>query len=62
MDQLSIVLSGTRYRVVDEGAWWLDRDIAAREHIDSFGDSVTYSGDTLDRCIRRFRAGGFPPN
>ena len=35
------------------------REIAAREHTDPFGASVRYSRDTLDRWIRRYRAGGF---
>lgn len=35
------------------------REIAAREHTDPFGTSVRYSRDTLDRWIRRYRAGGF---
>lgn len=37
----------------------LVREIAAREHLDPFGISVRYSRDTLDRWIRRYRAGGF---
>ena len=37
----------------------LVREIAAREHTDPFGTSVSYSRDTLDRWIRRYRAGGF---
>jgi putative transposase len=37
----------------------LVREIAAREHTDPFGTSVRYSRDTLDRWIRRYRAGGF---
>ena len=37
----------------------LVREIAAREHIDPFGVRVRYSRDTLDRWIRRYRAGGF---
>lgn len=37
----------------------LVRDIAAREHTDPFGVRVRYSRDTLDRWIRRYRAGGF---
>jgi len=37
----------------------LVREIAAREHLDPFGTSVRYSRDTLDRWIRRYRAGGF---
>ena len=37
----------------------LVREIAAREHVDPFGASVRYSRDTLDRWIRRYRAGGF---
>jgi transposase InsO family protein len=37
----------------------LVREIAAREHTDPFGAVVTYSRDTLDRWIRRYRAGGF---
>lgn len=35
------------------------REIAAKEHTDPFGTSVRYSRDTLDRWIRRYRAGGF---
>jgi putative transposase len=35
------------------------REIAAREHTDPFGTPVRYSRDTLDRWIRRYRAGGF---
>ena len=35
------------------------REIAAREHVDPFGVRVRYSRDTLDRWIRRYRAGGF---
>lgn len=37
----------------------LVRQIAAREHSDPFGARVRYSRDTLDRWIRRYRAGGF---
>ena len=37
----------------------LVREIAAKEHTDPFGASVRYSRDTLDRWIRRYRAGGF---
>jgi transposase InsO family protein len=37
----------------------LVREIAAREHINPFGTPVRYSRDTLDRWIRRYRAGGF---
>jgi putative transposase len=37
----------------------LVREIAAREHTDPFGARVKYSRDTLDRWIRRYRAGGF---
>ncbi len=37
----------------------LVREIAAREHVDPFGARVRYSRDTLDRWIRRYRAGGF---
>jgi transposase len=37
----------------------LVREIAAREHTDPFGAQVKYSRDTLDRWIRRYRAGGF---
>ena len=37
----------------------LVREIAAKEHVDPFGTSVRYSRDTLDRWIRRYRAGGF---
>jgi len=37
----------------------LVREIAARAHTDPFGAQVTYSRDTLDRWIRRYRAGGF---
>ncbi len=35
------------------------RDIAGKEHADPFGARVKYSRDTLDRWIRRYRAGGF---
>lgn len=35
------------------------REIAAREHTNPFGTPVRYSRDTLDRWIRRYRAGGF---
>lgn len=34
-------------------------EIAARQHTDPFGTAVKYSRDTLDRWIRRYRAGGF---
>ena len=37
----------------------LVREIASRAHTDPFGNRVRYSRDTLDRWIRRFRAGGF---
>ncbi|HNP59073.1 MAG TPA: DDE-type integrase/transposase/recombinase [Gordonia sp. (in: high G+C Gram-positive bacteria)] len=37
----------------------LVRQIAAGEHTDPFGARVRYSRDTLDRWIRRYRAGGF---
>jgi transposase InsO family protein len=35
------------------------REIAAATHTDPSGAAVTYSRDTLDRWIRRWRAGGF---
>jgi transposase InsO family protein len=35
------------------------RAIAARSHAGPFGGQHTYSRDTLDRWIRRYRAGGF---
>ena len=35
------------------------RDIASRPHEGPFGGQVRYSRDTLDRWIRRYRAGGF---
>lgn len=35
------------------------RAIAARSHAGPFGGQQTYSRDTLDRWIRRYRAGGF---
>ncbi len=35
------------------------REIAGRAHVDPFGTQVRYSRDTLDRWIRRYRAGGF---
>lgn len=35
------------------------RAIAARTHAGPFGGQHTYSRDTLDRWIRRYRAGGF---
>jgi len=35
------------------------RAIAAREHAGPFGGSHRYSRDSLDRWIRRYRAGGF---
>ena len=37
----------------------LVREIASGEHTDPFGTPVRYSRDTLDRWIRRYRAGGF---
>ena len=37
----------------------LVREIASRTHTDPFGNQVRYSRDTLDRWIRRWRAGGF---
>jgi len=37
----------------------LVREIAGRTHTDPFGNQVRYSRDTLDRWIRRYRAGGF---
>jgi transposase len=37
----------------------LVREIAGKEHTDPFGAPVRYSRDTLDRWIRRYRAGGF---
>lgn len=37
----------------------LVRGIAAVVHADPFGNQVRYSRDTLDRWIRRYRAGGF---
>ena len=37
----------------------LVRGIAARSHDGPFGGQVRYSRDTLDRWIRRYRAGGF---
>jgi putative transposase len=35
------------------------RAIAARQHAGPFGGQHTYSRDSLDRWIRRYRAGGF---
>ena len=35
------------------------RESASREHTDPFGGRVRISRDTLDRWIRRYRAGGF---
>jgi len=35
------------------------REIAGRRHSGPFGGEVSYSRDTLDRWIRRYRAGGF---
>jgi putative transposase len=35
------------------------REIASRTHTDPFGNRITYPRDTLDRWIRRWRAGGF---
>jgi putative transposase len=37
----------------------LVRQIAAATHADPFGNQVRYSRETLDRWIRRYRAGGF---
>lgn len=37
----------------------LVREIASRAHTDPSGNQVRYSRDTLDRWIRRYRAGGF---
>ena len=37
----------------------LVREIAARTHIDPFGTQVQIARATLDRWIRRYRAGGF---
>ena len=37
----------------------LVRDIAQRRHIDPFGSQVQVARPTLDRWIRRYRAGGF---
>jgi len=37
----------------------LVRQIAAREHTHPSGARVRYSRDTLDRWLRRYRAGGF---
>ena len=37
----------------------LVREIAGKQHTDPFGASVRHSRDTLDRWIRRYRAGGF---
>jgi len=37
----------------------LVRSIAAAEHLHPSGERVRYSRDTLDRWIRRYRAGGF---
>ena len=35
------------------------REIAGRTHADPFGNQVRISRETLDRWIRRYRAGGF---
>ena len=35
------------------------RAIADRDHDGPFGDRVRYSRESLDRWIRRYRAGGF---
>ena len=37
----------------------LVRQIAGQTHTDPFGNQVRYSRETLDRWIRRYRAGGF---
>ena len=37
----------------------LVREIAGRTHADPFGNQVRISRETLDRWIRRYRAGGF---
>ena len=37
----------------------LVREIAARTHIDPFGNPLKISRETLDRWIRRYRGGGF---
>ena len=37
----------------------LVREIAGRTHTDPFGNQVRISRETLDRWIRRYRAGGF---
>jgi putative transposase len=37
----------------------LVREIAARTHIDPFGNQTRISRETLDRWIRRYRGGGF---
>ncbi|GFG50128.1 hypothetical protein MAGR_15690 [Mycolicibacterium agri] len=37
----------------------LVREIAAGTHTDPFGNQVRISRETLDRWIRRYRAGGF---
>ena len=37
----------------------LVRQIAAATHADPFGNQVRISRETLDRWIRRYRAGGF---
>ena len=37
----------------------LVREIAERRHIDPFGSQVQVARATLDRWIRRYRAGGF---
>ena len=35
------------------------RGIPGRQHAGPFGSRVSYSRETLDRWIRRYRAGGF---
>lgn len=37
----------------------LVRDLAGREHVGPFGEPVQISRETIDRWIRRWRAGGF---
>jgi putative transposase len=37
----------------------LVREIAGQTHTDPFGNQIRYSRETLDRWIRRYRAGGF---
>src|SRR5258708_4688559 len=52
-------LPGPGGGVVDQAAWKVGAPDRRRTHTDPFGNQVRIARETLDRWIRRYRAGGF---